>query len=83
MLTIECVVEVDRTRLTVFPTRLNREVSSTHGGLSHVIDAVEEVGLIIVRLREVRRVRQDCGKYLAHDVLLCASQRRSVATIGN
>lgn len=78
MLAIECVVEVDRTRLTVFPTRLNREVSSTHGGLSHVIDAVEEVGLIIVRLREVRRVRQDCGKDLAHNILLRATQRWSL-----
>lgn len=78
MLTIEGIVEVDRTRLTVFPTRLNREVSSTHGGLSHVIDAVEEVGLIIVRLREVRRVRQDRRKDLAHYILLCTTQRRSL-----
>lgn len=60
MLTIEGVVEVDRTRFTVFPARLNREVSGTHGGLSHVVDAVEEVGLVIVRLREIRRIRQHC-----------------------
>lgn len=79
MLTIEGIVEVDGTRLTVLPARLNREVSGTHGGLSHVVDAVEEVGLIIVRLGEVRRVRQDCGKDLAHDILLCTTQTRSLS----
>lgn len=54
MMTIECVVKVYRTRLAILPTRLNREIPSTHGCLSHIVDAVEEVGLIVVRLREVR-----------------------------
>lgn len=54
MMTIECVVKIDGTRLAILPTRLNREIPSTHGCLSHVVDAVEEVSLIIIRLREVR-----------------------------
>lgn len=54
MVTVEGVVKVDRARLTIFATRLDREISSTHGSLSHVINTVEEVGLVIVGLGEIR-----------------------------
>lgn len=51
MMAIEGIVKVDRARFAILPTRLYREIPSTHGGLTHVVDAVEEVSLIIVRLR--------------------------------
>lgn len=78
MVTIEGIVKVDRTRFTwIFPTRFNREISGTHGSLSHVVDAMEEVSFVIVGLRQVRRVCQDCRKDLAHYVLRCAVKNQS------
>lgn len=54
MTTIERIVKIDGTRLPIFPTRFNREISSTHSSLSHVVDTMEEVSFIVVWLREIR-----------------------------
>lgn len=69
MQSIECIIQVDRGRLAILSAWLDREVPGAHGGLTHIVDAVQEMSLVILRLRYAGRVSQHSGEYLAHDIL--------------
>jgi hypothetical protein len=54
MLTVESIVKIDGAGLSVFSTRLNREIASAKRCLPHIVDAMKEMGLVIIRLGELR-----------------------------
>lgn len=50
MKSIECIFQIDRAWLAIFPAWLNCQVSAAHSSLTHVVNAVEEMGFIILWL---------------------------------
>lgn len=70
MQAVEGVDEIHLPGLAILASRLDGEVAGAHGGLAHVVDAVEEVGLVVLGLGHVGGFGQDGGKDLAHYVLV-------------
>lgn len=70
MATIEGIVKIHGAGLAKFPTRFDSEISGAHSSLSHVVDTMEKMSLVIVRLGELGRIGQDCREDFSHDILI-------------
>lgn len=69
MKSIKRIFQVDRAWLAILPAWFNRQVSGAHSCLAHVVNAVEEMSFIILRLWYFTCSGQDGGEYLAHYIL--------------
>jgi hypothetical protein len=48
---------------------LDRNVSTAYDCLAYIVDTIQKVSLVIIRLGNIRRLGQYGRKYLGHDIL--------------